>query len=69
MNTCHLPVIVTPYESGSALNKVRYATGTDSASSGFDDYVWVQIELIVPAGLSEGHYSGVLSFDFMALTE
>jgi len=48
--------------------QVRYTEDTTAASSGTDDYVWVQISLDIPSGASTGQYTGTITFDFEAST-
>jgi len=48
--------------------QVRYTESTASATSGTDDYVWVQISIDIPDTASAGSYSGTITFDFEATT-
>ena len=56
----------TPWDSDDG---VRYATGTSGASNGSDDFVWVQISIVIPGNpdsLSE--HTGTITIDFEETT-
>jgi hypothetical protein len=57
--------IATAWDSTA---QVRYTEDTTVASSGTDDYVWVQISLDIPSGASTGASTGTITFDFEAST-
>ena len=57
--------IATPWD-GTA--QVRYTEDTTSATSGTDDYVWVQISIDIPGDAAIDSYSGTITFDFEATT-
>ena len=57
--------ISTPWDTTA---HVRYTQDTTPATSGTDDYVWVQISVDIPSTASTGSYSGTITFDFEATT-
>ncbi len=57
--------IATAWDSTA---QVRYTEDDTEASSGTDDYVWVQISLDIPSGASTGASTGTITFDFEAST-
>jgi hypothetical protein len=54
---------LTPWDSDS---RVRYGSDTNSvgAIQGVNDFVWVQISLVVPGGAFAGSIAGSIVFDF-----